>query len=229
MNHGLEGLLAFWSLIICDGLVGQVLGEVIALLRAVRLFDEMVVFHQVGIPLVGLAAEEAVEAVEALLQRPLLAAGARGDIRLGDVVVLAQPEGAPAAVLQDLPDGGALIREAAVRTGESVGPLGDAGHAVEVVVATGQEGGAGRRAQRRGVPLRVDQPVVRQLLQGRHVDPAAEGRPGGQTGVVVQHEQDVRRAFRRLGKGVRLPVGVDLRTSRSMTPLNGLVAMIFSP
>ena len=108
MNHGFEGLLAFWSRIIRDGLVGQVLGEVIALLRAVRLLDEPVVFDEVWIPLVGLAAQEAVEAVEALLERPLLAARAGGDILLGDVVVLAQPEGAPAVVLQDLPDRGAL-------------------------------------------------------------------------------------------------------------------------
>ena len=76
--------------------------------------DEAVVFDEVGIPLVGLAAEEAVEAVEALLERPLLAARARGAVRLGDVVVLAQPEGAPAAVLEDLPDRGALVRDAAV-------------------------------------------------------------------------------------------------------------------
>ena len=77
MNQGFEGLLAFWSRDHRDGLVGQVLGEVIALLRGVRLFDVVVVLDQVGIPLVGLAAEEAVEAVEALLQRPLLAGSRR--------------------------------------------------------------------------------------------------------------------------------------------------------
>ena len=85
-----------------ERLVGQVLGEVIALLGAVRLVDELVVVDEVGIPLVGLAAEEAVEAIEALLQRPLLAGGARGDVLLGNVVVLAQPERAPAGVLEQL-------------------------------------------------------------------------------------------------------------------------------
>jgi hypothetical protein len=48
-----------------DRLVGKVLREVIALLRAVRLGYVVVVLGQVGIPLVGLAADEAVEAVVA--------------------------------------------------------------------------------------------------------------------------------------------------------------------
>ena len=52
-------------------LVGDVLGEVVALLRALRLFDRVVVVHQVRVPLVGLGAQEAVEALEAAPERPL--------------------------------------------------------------------------------------------------------------------------------------------------------------
>ena len=52
-------------------LVGQVFREVIALVGAVRRLDEAVVLDQVGVPVVGLTAEEAVEPVEALGQRPL--------------------------------------------------------------------------------------------------------------------------------------------------------------
>jgi hypothetical protein len=124
-----------------ERLVGQILGEVIPLFRAVRLVDELVVVDEIRIPLIGLAAEEAVEAIEALLQRPLRARCARGDILLGHVVILAEPEGAPAVVLEDLRHRGTLQRDAPVRAGESIGPLGDRGHAIQVMVAPGQKRG----------------------------------------------------------------------------------------
>ncbi len=189
-----------------DRLVGEVLGEVVALLRAVRLVDEPVVLDEVRIPVVGLAAEEAVEAIETFLERPLLAAGAGGNVLLGDVVVLAQPERAEAVLLENLADGGALGGKAAVRAGKSVGTLRDAGHAVDVMVASGQKRGPGGRTQRRRVPLRVHQAVVGQLLQRRHVDLAAERRPGGQTRIVIQDDQHVRRSRGRFRLFVRTPV-----------------------
>ena len=175
-----------------ERLIGEILGEVIPLFRAVRLVDELVVVDQVRIPLVGLAAEEAVEAIEALLQRPLLARRARGDVLLRHVVILAEPERAPAVVLEDLRHRRALERDASVRAGEAVRALGDRRHAVQVMVAAGQQRGARRRAQRGRMPLRIAQAAVGQLLERRHVDAAAEGRPRGEAGVVVQHEQDVR-------------------------------------
>ena len=58
-------------------LVSQVLRQVVALVGAIRRLDEAVVFDQVGIPVVGLPAQEAVEPVETLGQRPLRAAAAR--------------------------------------------------------------------------------------------------------------------------------------------------------
>ena len=53
-----------------DRLVGQVRGQVVALLGSRRRLDLVVVGDQVRIPLAGVAAEEAVEAVEAPAQRP---------------------------------------------------------------------------------------------------------------------------------------------------------------
>src|SRR4029450_567985 len=67
-----------------DSLVGQVLGKVIAVLRSVRLINEPIFSDEARVPLFGPAAEEAVIAVEALLQRPFLPARARGNILLGD-------------------------------------------------------------------------------------------------------------------------------------------------
>ena len=51
-------------------LIGQILGEVIALLR--RRLDVMIIVHQIGMILIGLRAEEAVEPIEAPAQRPAI-------------------------------------------------------------------------------------------------------------------------------------------------------------
>ena len=63
-----------------DGLVGHIFRKVIALLWSVRCLNESVVFDEVGIPLIGFASEETIEAVEAFLEGPFLAAGARCDV-----------------------------------------------------------------------------------------------------------------------------------------------------
>ena len=123
MYHGRDGLVALWSLIMLEGLVSQILGEVIALLRRYGWSMNLLSSTRSGIPLVGLAAEEAVEAIEPLLQRPLLARRAGGDVLLRHVVVLAQPEGAPAVILEELRHRRALERDASVRTRKSVARL----------------------------------------------------------------------------------------------------------
>ena len=53
-------------------LVDDVLGDVVAVLGATRRVDVAVVARELGMELVGLALQEAVEAVEALLQRPVV-------------------------------------------------------------------------------------------------------------------------------------------------------------
>jgi hypothetical protein len=45
--------------------------RLVTVLGAAWLFDESVVLDQIGIPLIGLATDEAVEPVKTLLQRPL--------------------------------------------------------------------------------------------------------------------------------------------------------------
>src|SRR5262249_60942879 len=135
---------------------------------AVVLDDEAIVLHQIGVPVVGLAAQEAVEAIEAFLERPLAAACSGGDVLLGDIMVLAQPEGAVAVVLKHLPDGGALRGEPPLRAGEASRPLGDAGAAVEVVVAAREERRAGGAAERGGGALAVQQAgMVQPVWRGR--------------------------------------------------------------
>jgi hypothetical protein len=116
----------------------------IAFLGYVRLVNVVVVFDQIRIPLVGLATEEAVETVEALLQGPGALVPAGPEVLLRHVVVLSQPVRAPARILEDVSDRGALRGDATMMAGEAVGGLRDAGKAVEVVVPAGQDGGSGR-------------------------------------------------------------------------------------
>ena len=189
-----------------DRLVGKVFGQVIALFRAVGLLDEPVVLGQVRVPVVGLPAEEPVEPIEALLQRPRRLVAAAGDVLFGNVVVLADPEGAVAVVLQHLTDGGALRGQSRGGAGETVGALGDRREPVDMVIASGEETRPGRRAQRGGVPLRVHHPVVGQALHHRHLDATAVGRPGSHPGVVVEHHQNIRRTLGCALEFERLPV-----------------------
>ena len=90
---------------------------------------------QIRIPLVGFAAEEPIEPVEALLQRPLRFAAPTGDVLFGHIVVLAHPERAVAVVLQHLTDRRALGRQTGRRARKAVGSLGNRGEAIHVVIA----------------------------------------------------------------------------------------------
>ena len=134
-----------------DRLVGEVDREVVALLGRLRLRHRMVVVDEVRIPLVRLAAEEAVVALEPAPERPL--ALRRGEVHLvlGAEVPLAHVVRVPAALAEDLGDVRALERDVAVRVREAGRRLGDARHPVRRVVAPGQQARPGRRAQRRRV------------------------------------------------------------------------------
>ena len=216
MNHGRDGARRLDVADHLDRLVGEVLREVVALLRRVRLVDRGGCRPEVGIPLVRLAAEEAVEAVEALVQRPVLLRRARVQVVDRHVVVLAEPERAPAGLAHHLGERAALRRDVRVRAREADRALGDAGHAVLVVVAPGQEARARRRAERGRVPLRVRQPVVGEPLQRRHLDPAAERRPGREARCrrTARSGRSARPSGAR-GGDERLPVGHRVRGRRA--------------
>ena len=50
-----------------DGVIDQVLGQVVALLRSARRVDQMIVLAEFGIELISLAREEAVVTIESSL------------------------------------------------------------------------------------------------------------------------------------------------------------------
>ena len=63
-----------------DRLVGEVGGQVIALLRRLRRLDLMIVVDQLGVVLVRVAAEEAVVALEAAAERPAVVGPGRAGL-----------------------------------------------------------------------------------------------------------------------------------------------------
>src|SRR5262249_40236561 len=119
--------------------------EVIVLLTQVRL-DRRGVLERGGGPLVGVAAEEAVEVVEAQSCRPVGERAGGAGVPVGDVVVLAEPGRRVAEEGQDLGDGAAVARHERVVAGETGRLLGDDAGAAAMMVAAGDEGGPGRRA-----------------------------------------------------------------------------------
>ena len=190
-----------------DRLVGQVGRQVVAVLGHRRLLDEVVVVDEVRIPLVRLAAEEAVVALEAAADRPV--ALRRGHVHLvgGAQVPLAEHVRVPAALAEDLGDRRALERDVAVGVREAGRGLGDAGHAVRRVVAAGEQRRAGRRAQRGGVPVRVGQAALGEPVDVRRLDQAAPRLHRRVADVVEDDVEDARRAVGRDRLDVRLPVG----------------------
>ena len=109
-----------------DRLVDQVLAQVVALLRRPRRLDLVVVVHQVRIPLAGVTAEEAVEALEAAPQRPPVVR-ARGRLLVARrQVPLPDHERAVAVLEQHLGQEAVLERHDPVVPGITGRELGDA-------------------------------------------------------------------------------------------------------
>ena len=93
--------------------VDEVLAQVVAVLGACRRVDAVVVVGEVGGELVGLTVEEAVEAVEAALQRPLVERPGRRRVGHLAQVPLADRERRVALVAQHLGDRRRVVRDVA--------------------------------------------------------------------------------------------------------------------
>ena len=178
-------------------MIGQVLGQVIALRRATRRLHLVVVVDQLGIPLAGVAAQEPVEAVETAPERPPVI-GPGGGLLLGrHQMPLADHVGVVAVLLQHLRQETVLERDVAVITRIAGRQLGDRRHPVGVVVAAGDHAGSRRRTQRRGVHAVVAQPAGRERVQMRRGDRTPVTAELPEPGVVQNNEQHIGRSGNR--------------------------------
>ena len=179
-----------------DRVVRHVGHEVIV--RIVRRLDRRHVLVERGIPLVGLAAHEPVELVEAGAGRPAVGRARHAGLPGRRLVALAEGGGRIAVEAQHFCERRDRVRPLSSIAGKGGGDLGDGAHVVHMMVAPGEQRDAGRRAERGGVELVVAQAVVGERLDGRHMDRTAEGARLAEAHVVEEHDEHVRRAFRRL-------------------------------
>ena len=184
-----------------DGPVGQVLGEVVAVVGRPRRLDEPVVGDEVGRPLVGVAVQEPVVALEAEPEGPVVERAGRALLPAGGEVPLADRERVVARVAQQPGHPGGRPRDAPVVAGEPDGQVGDEAHADPVLVAPGEQAGAGGRAHGGHVEPAVAQPAGGQAVDGGGGDVAAEASELGEAEVVEHDDEDVGGPGRRAGHG----------------------------
>ena len=200
-EEGLVGRVGVGVLDEVDGVVGQVGVEVVALLRRGRLAHRVVVVGQVGVPLVGVATEEAVVALEAAAERPAVV-GPGGVALLGGV----RCHLPTAKVLYAGGAAGPRTRSRArtpwcrcARGAER--HLGDGRQAERVVVAPGEEAAPGRRAQRGGVEVAEAEPPLGEAVEVGRLAEASEGGELAVADVVEDDDHHVGRALGWLGSG----------------------------
>ncbi len=127
-----------------DGLLREVLAQVIPFGRRGRGLDHVVVIHEVRIPLVCLTPEEAVEPLEPPPVRPVTFGGGHVALLLRHEVPLTDGIGIVPPLHQHLGQRGRLLGDPTVRAREPRCRLLDAGHTYRGVVAPGEQARPGR-------------------------------------------------------------------------------------
>ncbi len=130
-----------------NGLVGQVLAQVVALLWPTWRLDVVVVADQVGGPVVGVALQEPVVALEPEAERPGVEGPGRRALPARREVPLADGHGRVAGIAQEAGERRRRLGQARVVAGEAQRDVGQEPHPDRMVVATGEEGCPGGRAQ----------------------------------------------------------------------------------
>lgn len=155
------------------------------------------VAEEVRLPLVGIAADEAVEILEAHASGPVIERPSLARLIGRRVVILTEPRCGITVVLEYAPDSGLVLWDDAVITGETGGLLGDHAEAHRVMVSPGDERGPRRRAKRGGVDVVIAQTALREAIHRRRRDDTAEGARHAKPGVIRDDEQDIGRTLRR--------------------------------
>jgi hypothetical protein len=173
------------------GPAGQVLGEVVAV-RSWRP-DGMIVVIESRHELMGLAAMEAIPAVEAAAERPGGARGGHARLVLGRQVPFADRVGGIARRPQDFRQVAVLARRTAPVAGVADGQVRDSAHAAAVMVAPGQQADAGRGAERGRVEVGQPGTGGRQPVEHRRPDVRAVTAQLGEADVIEHHQDDIGR------------------------------------
>ena len=174
-----------------DRLVGEILGQVVALLGGLLWLHRGRALVEGWIPLVVLSADEAVEVLEPRAGRPHVEGPHRARLPDRHLVALAELRRGVAVHPQDVRHRGLRVRSQRAVAGGRCGHLGDAAHANRVVIAPAEECGSGGRAQSGGVESVVAETVRCQPLEVRCIARTAERARRAEAHIVQQHDQDV--------------------------------------
>ncbi len=172
-------------------LVDQVFAQVVPVRRARRWIDRVVVAHELGVELVGLAFQESVEPVEPAGQRPLVErTGSRALLHRGEVP-LADAEGGVALLAQHLGHGGGVVRDVAELVREPGAEVGDRPHPDRVLGPAGEQRRPRRRAQRGHVEIRELDTLGGKGIDVRRVDVGPVATELGEARVVEQDDHHI--------------------------------------
>jgi len=149
-------------------------------------------------PLTRLGPDEPVELLEPEAGRPEIERPGLAALPVGNVVVLAEPRRVPPALPEDLGDGRRVLAHHAVVAGIAGGQLHDVPGVDRVVVPAGEQRGAGRRADRGRVELRVPQAASRPAGPASASGRVAERARRTVADVVQDDQDDVGRTCGRL-------------------------------
>ena len=196
-------------------LIGDVVRPVVLLaVLALRDAEGRVVLCDDRVVLARLAAEDAPEVVEAPGVRPAVERpGCPLDV-IGSQVPLAEPRGRVTVPLQRANERGTVLRHVRGVAGERAGELADRPEADAVVIAAGQQCSPSGRADRGDMEAVICKALLGDPRHGRRRSRPAERGRVPKARVVEQHQQHVRRTFRRPGRHVDRPV-CDRRIDRS--------------
>ena len=189
-KNGLSAASAFCWRDPGDRLVGHVRHEVVALFGRLLRLDRRRAFVERGIPLVGLAADEAVEVFEpAAAGRPCVERPDRARLPHRHLMALAELRGRVAVELQRPRQRRDRVRQHRTVARRGGRDLGDAAHAGGMMIAPGQQRLPRRRAERGRVEAGVLESVCRQPFGIRRLAGAAEGARRAEPDIVEQDDQ----------------------------------------
>ncbi len=175
--------------------VNQIRGQDVLGIGRTR--NQLMVLVQRGLPLIHVAAHETVEIVEAQSARPTIERTYLAGFPVGRVMVLTEPGRRVAVLPQHFRDRAEILADDA-RVSVVAG-RGFSDHAVagRVMVASGQQRGARRRTQGRGVKPSVAQPGGGNPIERGRGHLPAERAELAVARIVDQDEHDIRRALGR--------------------------------
>ena len=168
----------------------------------------VVVDDELGMELIRLTFEEAVETVEPSGERPLVERPGRGDVVGGSEMPLTGAERDVPLRSEHLGERRRVVRHVPQLVRKPGLVVRDRPHAHRVLRPPGEERGAGRRAERRHVEVGEPEPLSREPIDVGRVDVRPVATELREPGVVEENDDHVGRSLGRMRSRRKVGLGV---------------------